>query len=166
MVMYTYFSLLDTNKSASKTPGKRMGLNVDQELFGVFAFYNAVVILKMILMAFLTARQRFRTGSPVSSEDAGIVGNAGPNEDVERVRRAHLNDLENILPFFCLSILYIFTEPALSTATLLFRIFAACRIVHTVAYVLPLPQPTRTLSFFGGVAVNYYMAFNILATFA
>ena len=35
---------------------KRMGLNVDQELFGVFAFYNAVVILKMLLMAFLTAR--------------------------------------------------------------------------------------------------------------
>ena len=33
-----------------------MGLNVDQELFGVFAFYNAVVILKMLLMAFLTAR--------------------------------------------------------------------------------------------------------------
>ena len=35
---------------------------------------------------------------------------AGPNEDVERVRRAHLNDMENILPFFCLAILYIFTE--------------------------------------------------------
>ena len=56
MVIYTYFSLLNTNKSASKTPGKGMGLNVDQELFGVFAFYNAVVILKMLLMAFLTAR--------------------------------------------------------------------------------------------------------------
>merc|ERR1711953_1539853 len=152
MVMYTYFSLLDTNKSASKTPGKRMGLNVDQELFGVFAFYNAVVILKMLLMAFLTARQRFRTGSPVSSEDAGIVGNAGPNEDVERVRRAHLNDLENILPFFCLSIL--------------FMIFAACRIVHTVVYVLALPQPSRSLAFFGGVGVNFYMAFSILTTFA
>jgi len=143
-----------------------MGLNVDQELFGVFAFYSAILIVKMMSMAFLTARQRFRTGSPVSPEDAAIVGNAGPNEDVERVRRAHLNDMENILPFFCLAILYIFTKPALSTATLLFRIFAACRIVHTIAYVLPLPQPTRTLSFFGGVVVNYYMAFKILTTFA
>jgi len=143
-----------------------MGLNVDQELFGVFAFYSAILIVKMMSMAFLTARQRFRTGSPVSPEDAAIVGNAGPNEDVERVRRAHLNDMENILPFFCLAILYIFTEPALSTAALLFRIFAACRILHTIAYVLPLPQPTRTLSFFGGVAVNYYMAFKILTTFA
>ena len=43
------------------------------------------------------------------------------NENVERVRRAHMNDLENILPFFCLGILYIFTNPALSTAVLVFR---------------------------------------------
>merc|ERR1711936_1096691 len=109
------------------------------ELFGAFAFYSAIVVVKMLFMSFLTARQRFGTGTFISSED--IVGQekkglkTGPNEDVERVRRAHLNDMENILPFFCLAILYIFTEPALSTATLLFRIFSACRILHTIAYV-------------------------------
>ena len=37
-----------------------MGLNVDQELFGVFAFYSTVVVVKMILMAFLTARWDMR----------------------------------------------------------------------------------------------------------
>merc|ERR1711910_312081 len=86
-----------------------------------------IVLIKMLFMSFLTARQRFRTGTFISSED--IVGQekkgakTGVNEDVERVRRAHLNDMENILPFFCLGLLYIFTEPALSTATLLFRCF-------------------------------------------
>ena len=35
---------------------KRMSLNVDRELFGAFAFYSAVVIVKMLSMAFLTAR--------------------------------------------------------------------------------------------------------------
>ena len=34
-----------------------MVLAVDQELFGAFAFYSAIVIVKMMLMAFLTARQ-------------------------------------------------------------------------------------------------------------
>ena len=84
--------------------------------------------------------QRFRTGTFASSED--IVGHekkgakvvqglfsddfffflqTGVNEAVERVRRAHLNDMENILPFFCLGLLYIFTGPALATATLVFR---------------------------------------------
>ena len=33
-----------------------MGLNVDQELFEAFAFYAAVVLVKMLFMAFLTAR--------------------------------------------------------------------------------------------------------------
>ena len=46
----------------------------------------------------------------------------GLNENVERVRRAHLNDMENILPFFCLGLLYIFTNPAVSTALLVFRL--------------------------------------------
>merc|ERR1711992_495011 len=156
--------LLDrvSDNTAQRTPA----MNADPELFKAYAFYAGIVTAKMLVMSFLTARQRFRTGVFISSEDAKQPGTkTGVHEDVERVRRAHLNDMENILPFFCLAILYIFTEPALSTATLLFRIFAACRIVHTIAYILPLPQPTRTLSFFGGVAVNYYMAFNILATF-
>merc|ERR1712150_411323 len=90
----------------------------DQELFGAFAFYAAIVVVKMLFMSFLTARQRFGTSTFISSED--IVGQekkgfkTGVNEDVERVRRAHLNDMENILPFFCLGLLYIFTNPALS----------------------------------------------------
>jgi len=147
----------------------RMVLAVDQELFGAFAFYSAIVIVKMMLMAFLTARQRFRTGTFASSED--IVGHekkgakTGVNEAVERVRRAHLNDMENILPFFCLGLLYIFTGPALATATLVFRVFAACRILHTIVYILVIPQPARALAFFGGVGANLYMAYQILTTF-
>merc|ERR1712018_556219 len=81
---------------------------------------------------------------------------------VERVRRAHLNDMENILPFFCLGILYIFTNPALSTAVLVFRIFAACRIVHSVVYLLVIPQPARALAFFGGMGCNLFMGYKIV----
>ena len=33
-----------------------MGLNVDQELFAAFAFYAAIVLVKMLFMSFLTAR--------------------------------------------------------------------------------------------------------------
>merc|ERR1712233_165316 len=109
------------------------------------------------------ARQRFGTGTFMGSED--IVGqeqngfNTGVNEDVERVRRAHLNDMENILPFFCLGILYIFTNPALSTAVFVFRIFAACRIIHSIVYLLVIPQPARALAFFGGMGVNLFMGY-------
>ena len=35
---------------------ERMGLNVDQELFEAFAFYAAIVVVKMLIMSPLTIR--------------------------------------------------------------------------------------------------------------
>jgi len=147
-----------------------MGLNVDQELFEAFAFYAAIVVVKMLVMSPLTIRQRLGSGTFMSSED--VVGRwkekgfkTGPNENVERVRRAHLNDMENILPFFCLGLLYIFTNPALDTAVLVFRIFAACRIIHSIVYLLVIPQPARALAFFGGMGANLFMGYKIVTTF-
>ena len=55
--------------------------------------------------------------------------------DVERVRRAHLNDLENVVPFLLLTPLYLSTGPAPWLAANLIRGFAAARIVHTVGYL-------------------------------
>ena len=46
---------------------------------------------------------------------------AGIHEDVERVRRAHLNDMENVIPFLFLGFMYMFTNPAYSTALWLYR---------------------------------------------
>merc|ERR1711862_972478 len=64
-----------------------------------------------MVMSFLTARQRFRTMTFISSEDAKQPGaKTGVNEDVERVRRAHQNDIENIVPFAILGFIYIFTS--------------------------------------------------------
>ena len=55
--------------------------------------------------------------------------------DVERVRRAHLNDLENVIPFLLLVPLYLSTGPNPWLAANLIRAFAAARILHTVAYL-------------------------------
>merc|ERR1711970_1543759 len=125
--------LVRLNLLAPVSPSHSMGLNVDEELFKTFGFYAGVVIFKMMIMALLTARQRFRTGTFISSED--IAGQekkgykTGVNEDVERVRRAHQNDIENIVPF---GLLYIFTGPNIGTARLVFRIFVGSRILHTI----------------------------------
>lgn len=54
------------------------------------------------------------------------------HENIERVRRAHLNDLENILPFLIIGFLYIFTNPHRVVASWLFRIVGVCRIAHTI----------------------------------
>ncbi len=80
---------------------------------------------------------------------------------------AHLNDLENIVPFFVIAFLYCFTSPALGTAKLLFKVFTGARIIHTIVYaVIPLPQPSRAIAFFVGVGINVYMAFKVITHFA
>jgi glutathione S-transferase len=139
----------------------------DQDLFSAYAFYAGVVTLKMLVMSFLTARQRFANGVFISSED--IKGHEkeykagqGLSADIERVRRAHQNDIENIVPFAILGFLYIFTNPAYSTALFCFRLFAGARILHTLVYLLAVPQPARALCFFANIFTNIFMAYSII----
>uniref|UniRef100_A0A8C4ZIY0 Microsomal glutathione S-transferase 1 n=1 Tax=Gadus morhua TaxID=8049 RepID=A0A8C4ZIY0_GADMO len=82
--------------------------------------------------------------------------------DVDRVRRCHQNDLENVVPFVLVGLLYSLTGPDAATAITYFRVFAASRLCHTVAYVLPLPQPSRALSWLTGLVVTCCMAYRVL----
>ena len=78
--------------------------------------------------------------------------------------RCHQNDLENIIPFAVIGLLYSLTGPDLSTALIHFRVFAVARICHTVAYVMPLPQPSRALTWMAGMVVTLSMAYRVLTT--
>lgn len=79
--------------------------------------------------------------------------------DVERVRRAHRNDLENIPMFFAVAFIYTTTSPAAFLAINLFRAYAIARIAHTLVYaVFVVPQPARGISWFVGVGITAYMA--------
>ena len=71
-----------------------------------------------------------------------------------------MNDIENVIPFILIGFLYVTTSPALSTALLHFRLFTGARLFHTVAYLLPLPQPARGLGFFVGFLTTLSMAYS------
>ena len=75
--------------------------------------------------------------------------------------RAHLNDLENIVPFLLLGFLYISTQPAYSTALILFRVFAGARIIHSIAYLRKV-QPARLFAFAVGSVVNIILVGSIV----
>ncbi|CAB1443187.1 unnamed protein product [Pleuronectes platessa] len=124
----------------------------------------------MMLMGPLTGYFRFSRGAFSNEEDVGKKSAEEKKKmlrthpDVERVRRCHLNDLENIIPFVVVGLLYALTAPELSAALLHFRIFAGARIFHTVAYVCALPQPSRGLSWMLGMLVTFSMAYRVLST--
>lgn len=66
-----------------------------------------------------------------SSKDAKVTFT---DPDVERIRRNHLNDMENILPFVIIGLFYVGINPSPTQALWHFRIFFFSRIFHTIAY--------------------------------
>ncbi|XP_075703438.1 microsomal glutathione S-transferase 1 [Rhinoderma darwinii] len=142
---------------------------VDNEVFRAFATYASIVLVKMMLMSVMTSFYRITRKVFANPEDAAAQSRGGDSkkyirtdQEVERVRRCHLNDLENIVPFVGVGLLYALSNPDLSSALLHFRIFAGSRVLHTICYLTPLPQPSRALSFLLGFLVTLSMAFSTM----
>jgi len=146
-----------------------MKLEVSDTVIASYAFFSSILVVKMLLMSFLTAKQRFANKSFANPEDVVLDKKAKvttSDPDVERVRRAHLNDLECILPFFICGLLYCFTNPDAGTANLVFKIFTGARIVHTLVYaVFVVPQPSRAISWAVGQICTFYMAAKVIMHF-
>ncbi|XP_035783123.1 microsomal glutathione S-transferase 1-like isoform X1 [Anopheles albimanus] len=144
------------------------GINPDA--YRAYVFWSCVLLVKLSLMPLLTAINRFRKQAFANPEDSAAISRKlkpkFDDPDVERVRRAHRNDLENILPFFVIGFLYLLTNPAPTLAINLYRLVAVSRILHTLVYaVVPLPQPARFLAFVGALAPTAYMTLQTLLYF-
>jgi len=142
-----------------------MPLTLDPELFKAFAFYGTLVLGKTLIMSFLTSRHRFAKKVFANPEDGKHLKGSVvklDDQDVERVRRAHLNDMENVFPFVMLGLIYCCTQPVYNTALWHFRVFAAARFLHTFVYLNQVPQPSRGLAFGVGWAVCASMVVQIL----
>ncbi|NP_001005957.1 microsomal glutathione S-transferase 1.1 isoform X1 [Danio rerio] len=143
---------------------------IDSEVFLAFSTYATIVILKMMLMSLMTSYLRLTKQVFSNLEDTAMAIAEDKKKlvrtdpDVERVRRCHLNDLESIVPFVVIGLLYALTGPVLSTALLHFRVFVVSRFIHTVAYIMALPQPTRGVAFGVGLLTTLSMAYRVLTT--
>ncbi|XP_022903905.1 microsomal glutathione S-transferase 1-like isoform X1 [Onthophagus taurus] len=142
-------------------------INLSNPIFKGYIFYSALLILKVLAMAILTGFQRFKNMVFVNPEDAAVF-KCKPKIDanVERVRRAHLNDLENIPIFFVAGFGYMLTNPPVRTALMLFKIFTIARFLHSLVYaVVKVPQPARGLAWGTGYCITGFMAVKTLLHF-
>ncbi|CAL1535783.1 unnamed protein product [Lymnaea stagnalis] len=142
-------------------------LNLENPVFRQFIGYAALVLVKTCLMSSITAYYRITRKAFINEEDTASFGKKLQvvlnNPQVERVRRCHLNDLENVIPFVLLGLLYVATGPNQAAASLHFRIFTISRYIHTFVYLLVVPQPARALAFAAGLFVNISMVYSILS---
>lgn len=118
-------------------------LSLQNPLFATYVIAATLMILKAVSMSWLTVlRMMQANGGFRSPEDlkktplnpAPDPKQLEPNESVERVRRIHLNDLEN-LPFFLVAgLLFILAAPPLLLAQWLLYGYVVSRLLHFIAY--------------------------------
>lgn len=136
-------------------------------VFQAFTLAVAVLVLNLYALGFLTAKRRAERKVVVNHEDtsvnAGSVVAETEHPDVLRIKRAHLNLIENAVPFFAIGLLYTFTGPSVTLARALFGAFVLVRLFHSFFYVNA-KQPLRTAMFAIGALANIVMVVQVLRT--
>lgn len=127
-------------------------LSLDNPVFAAYAIAASIMILKMAAMSWLTVYRMMRVnGGFRNPEDAnpGLAnksprpGQLDKDDYVERIRRIHQNDYENVPPFLVAGLLFVLTEPSLVVAQALFYGYVASRLLHFAAYVTARSHETR-----------------------
>ncbi|XP_059616908.1 microsomal glutathione S-transferase 1-like [Phlebotomus argentipes] len=132
----------------------------ENPVFLAYVTWACILGIKMLLMSPLTGTFRVKNAAFANPEDLPKqTTELKTDEQVERVRRAHLNDMENILPFLTIGLIYVLTNPNPMIAIILFRVAGTVRIIHTIIYAIyPIRQPARAICFFTCFFITIYMA--------
>lgn len=128
--------------------------------FKLYALCSVLLVIKMTAMAVTTARTRAQLKVALNPEDAATFGAqlvTAEHPEVERVLRAHRNDLENIPSFWVLGLLAVLAGAPTPVLYVALPLFTAARYLHSVAYLKAL-QPWRTVSFGLGQLANVALA--------
>ncbi len=142
-------------------------LVLSNPVFAAYVAAAALLVLKMASMSWLTAYRMMKSRSGFRSpEDAnpGIFnpaprhGQLDRDEYVDRIRRIHQNDYENIPPFLAIGLLYVLTGPDPGLAQVLLATYVISRLLHFAAYVTARSHELRATLWSTGSLVMIYMA--------
>ncbi len=148
-----------------------MTIDLQDPLFSTYAIAAALMILKAVSMSWLTVvRMMGERGGYRSPEDMRRTvlnpspdpTQIAPNERVDRIRRIHLNDLENIPFFLVAGFLYVLSNPSLLLAQLLLYGYVASRILHFLAYLTAQNHETRATLWTIGSLILIFMTVSTL----
>ena len=142
-------------------------LTLQNPLFATYAIAASLMILKAVSMSWLTvvrmmqAKGGFRSPEDLRKTPLNPEPNAKqlePDQRVERIRRIHLNDLENLPFFLAAGFLYILTGPPLLLAQMLLYGYVVSRLLHFVAYLSARTHDTRAMLWTVGSLIVIFMA--------
>lgn len=142
-------------------------LTLTNPVFSTYAIAASLMVLKIMVQGWVTVvRMMSNQAGFVSPEDAK-AGPANPkprpgqldlNDDVDRSRRLHRNDLENIPAFLAIGLLFVLTHPPLAVAQWVMYGFVASRLAHTLAYSTAQRHEVRAVFYSIGSLIVIAMA--------
>jgi glutathione S-transferase len=141
-------------------------LSFENPVFRVYAVAAGILILKMASQSWITVYRMLKVNAGMRNpEDArvspmnphGHPGQLDPNEYVERSRRMHGNDVENIPIFLVAGLLYVCSGPGLGAATALFATYVVSRLAHFYVLMSARSHEARAATWTIGSIVIYAM---------
>ena len=147
-------------------------LTMENPVFVTYMIASAIMILKLMGQGWMTVFRMLRIDAGLASPEdvqAGLINrNPRPeqleiDEYVDRSRRMHRNDLENIPAFLACGLLFVATGPSYLLANILMYSFVGARLVHTLAYATKQSHEVRATLYTIGSAVVIAMAVYVLA---
>ena len=146
-------------------------LDLTNPVFETYVIAAALMVLKIMGQGWMTVYRMMKSNSGLASpEDVqkGIL-NTDPrpeqlevNDYVDRSRRMHRNDLENIPGFWIAGLLFGVTDPSLLLAQVMLYGFVAARLAHFIAYATKQTHEVRATFYTIGSLIVIYMAAHAL----
>ena len=146
-------------------------LSLENPVFVAYAIAASIMVLKIMGQGWMTVYRMLKTNSGLASPEdlrKGLI-NKNPrqeqldlNDYVDRSRRMHRNDLENIPAFLAIGLVFVTIDPSLLAARLLFYGFVVARLLHAVAYGTKQSHEVRATFYTVGSAIVMYMALHSL----
>ena len=142
-------------------------LSVENPVFRVYLIAVALTVLKVMGQGWMTVFRMMKANAGFASPEDARAGplNRAPspgqldiNDDVERSRRMHRNDLENIPAFWAIGLAFVAIDPALWLAQLAMYGFVLARAVHSIAYATAQSHELRSIPYTIGSLIVMAMA--------
>ena len=148
-------------------------LTMENPVFVTYMITAAIMTLKIMGQGWMTVFRMLKSDSGLASPEdlqTGLINrNPRPeqldlNDYVERSRRMHRNDLENIPAFLSIGLVFVIAGPSLILANILLYGFVGARLFHTFAYASKQSHEVRATFYTIGSVSVIIMAVYVLIT--
>jgi uncharacterized MAPEG superfamily protein len=146
-------------------------LTTENPVFVTYMITGAIMVLKIMGQGWMTVYRMLKSNSGLASPEDLQVGliNKNPNpgqlelnDYVDRSRRIHRNDLENIPAFLACGVLFVAAGPSYLLANILMYGFVGARLAHTIAYATKQSHEIRATFYTIGSVAVILMALNVI----